>query len=57
MEALDKVLKHSESYIAKMSTRIFCDEFGLSYLCIDEDLEQRIECKLMAQIILKFKIQ
>ena len=57
MEALDKVLKHSESYIAKMSTRIFCDEFGLSYLCIDEDLEQRIECKLMAQFILKFKIQ
>lgn len=56
-EALARVLKHFEGYIAKMSTRIFYDEFGQSYLRIDEDLKQRIECKLMAQIILKFKIQ
>ena len=55
-EVLAKVLKHFEGYIAKMSTRVFYDEFGQSYLRVDEDLKQRIECKLMAQIILKFKI-
>ena len=31
-EALAKVLKHFEGYIAKMSTRVFYDEFGQSYL-------------------------
>ena len=55
-EALAKVLKHFEGYIAKMFTRVFYDEFGQSYLRVDEDLKQTIECKLMAQIILKFKI-
>lgn len=56
-EALAQVLKHFEGYIAKMSTRIFYDEFGQSYLRVDDDLKQRIECKLMAQIILKFKLR
>ena len=56
-EALAKVLKHFEGYIAKMFTRVFYDDVcGQSYLRVDEDLKQRIECKLMAQIILKFKI-
>lgn len=56
-EALAQVLKHFEGYIAKMSTRIYHDEFGQSSLGVDEELKQRIECKLMAQIILKFKIR
>lgn len=56
-EALAQVLKHFEGYIAKMSTRIFYDEFGQSRLSVDDDLKQRIECKLMAQIILKFKLR
>ena len=56
-EALAQVLKHFEGYIAKMSTRIYHDEFGQSFPGVDEELRQRIECRLMAQIILKFKIQ
>lgn len=56
-EALAKVLKHFEGYIAKMSTRTVYDEFGQALPRVDEDLKQRIECKLMAQIIMKFKIQ
>lgn len=55
-EALANVLKHFESHIAQMSTRIFYDEFGQSHRCIDYELKQRIECRLMAQIIMKFKI-
>ena len=55
-EALASILKHFEKDIAQMSTRIFYDEFGQSHCCIDYDLKQRIECRLMAQIILKFKI-
>lgn len=55
-DALTKVLKHFEGYIAKMSTRIFYDEFGQSTTQVDEHLKQRIECKLMAQIIMKFEI-
>lgn len=55
-EAMAKVLKHFESDIAQKSMRLFYDEFGQSHRCIDYDLKQRIECRLMAQIILKFKI-
>lgn len=55
-EALASVLKHFEKDIAQKSTRIFYDEFGQSHLCVDYDLKQRIECRLMAQIILKFRI-
>lgn len=50
------VLKHFEKDIIQMSTRLFYDEFGQSHRCVDYDLKQRIECRLMAQIILKFKI-
>lgn len=55
-EALASVLKHFERDIAQMPTRIFYDEFGQSHCYIDYDLKQRIKCRLMAQIILKFKI-
>lgn len=55
-EALASVLKHFEGYIAQMSTRLFYDEFGQSHRCVDHELKQRIECRLMAQIILKFKV-
>ena len=55
-EALAGILKHFEKNIAQMSTRIFCDEFGQFHRCVDYDRKQRIERRLMAQIILKFKI-
>lgn len=56
-EGLAKVLKHFEGYIGKMSTRIYYDEFGQSYYHVDPELKQRIECRLVAQIIQKFKIR
>lgn len=56
-EALAKVMKHFENDIAKKSLRIFYDEFGQSHLHVDDELRQRIECKLMAQIIMKFRIR
>ena len=56
-EALAKVLKHFEGYIAKMATRIYYDEFGQSYYHVDPELKQRIECRLIAQIVQKFEIR
>lgn len=55
LDALAAVLKHFEGYIAAKSTRIFYDEFGRSYRCVDPELRQRIENKLTARIIQKFK--
>lgn len=54
-EALAAVLCHFDGYISAMSTRIFYDEFGRSYRCVDQELKQRIESKLIARIIQKFK--
>lgn len=56
-EALANVLKHFEGYIAKMATRIYYDEFGQSYYRVDPELKQRIECRLIAQIVQKFDIR
>lgn len=56
-EALAQVLKHFEGYIAKMATRIYYDEYGQSYHHVDPELKQRIECRLIAQVIQKFKIK
>lgn len=56
-EALAKVLAHFEGYIATMSTRIFYDEYGQSYRCVDYDLKRRIESKLVARIIQRFEIR
>lgn len=55
LDALAAVLNHFEGYIASRSTRIFYDEFGRSYHCVDQELKQRIENKLTARIIQKFK--
>lgn len=53
-EALHKILRHYSSYIASFSKRAFFDEYGNRYELVDEDCRQRIEAKLMYQIIYKF---
>lgn len=53
-EALQKILCHYSSYIASVSKRGFFDEYGNRYELVDEDCRQRIEAKLMYQIIYKF---
>ena len=55
-EALSKVLSHFQGYITKMSMRYYRDEYGQSYQGVDDELKRRIECRLIAQIVQKFKI-
>lgn len=56
-EALAAVLRHFDGYIATMSARIFYDEYGQSYRCVDHELRQRIENKLCERIIGRFKVE
>lgn len=55
-EALSKVLDHFQKYILKMSMRVYYDEFGQSYQAVDEEMKRQIKCRLIAQIVQKFKI-
>lgn len=53
-QALQAILRHYASYIAFFSRRTFYDDYGNRYELVDEDIRQRIEAKLMYQIITKF---
>lgn len=55
-DALSKVLEHFHKYILKMSMRVYYDEFGQSHQAVDEEMKRQIECRLIAQIVQKFKI-
>ncbi|CVI69717.1 Helix-turn-helix domain protein [Eubacteriaceae bacterium CHKCI004] len=55
IEAIDKVLKHYEGYIAVLSTRKLYDEYGNTHYCVDESLRRRLETKLITKV-LNFKI-
>lgn len=55
VEAIQKVLKHYEGYIAKLATRKLYDEYGNFYYCVDETLRRRLETKLITKV-LDFKI-
>lgn len=50
-EAIQAVLKHYESYIAKLFTRKMYDEFGQAHYCVDETLRRRLETKLIAKTL------
>ncbi len=53
-EAMQAILKHYASYIASYSKRTLVDEYGNRYEVVDEEIRQRIEAKLMFQIIYHF---
>lgn len=55
VEAINRILKHYEDYIAVLSTRKLYDEYGNLHYCVDETLRRRLETKLITKI-LKFKI-
>ena len=50
-DAVATVLRHYECYIAKLSTRCLFDEYGNTYLCVDEALRRRLEIKLIAGLL------
>ena len=51
IEAIDKVLKHYEGYIAALSTWRLYDEYGQTHYCVDETLRRRLETKLIIKIL------
>ena len=55
IEAINRVLKHYEGYIAKLATRKMYDEYGNVHYCVDKTLRDRLEAKLL-KTILEFKI-
>lgn len=55
IQAINKVLKHYEGYIAKLSIRKMYDEYGSVHYCVDETLRRRLETKLI-KTILGFKM-
>lgn len=55
IQAINKVLKHYEGYIAKLSIRKMYDEYGSIHYCVDETLCRRLETKLI-KTILGFKM-
>lgn len=50
-DAVAAVLRHYEGYIAKLSTRRLFDEYGNTYLCVDEALRRRLEIKLISGLL------
>lgn len=53
-EAMRKILRHYERYIIAHSMRVLYDEYGNYYEVLDIEMRQRIEAKLIFQIISKF---
>ena len=54
-DAIADVVKHFSGYIAALSTRRLYDEYGNSYMCVDETLRSELTSKLV-QGIHKFKV-
>ena len=50
-DAMCAVLKHYESYIAKLATRTLRDENGNTYLYVDEELRNRLNVRLIARTL------
>lgn len=53
--AIQKILKHYEGYIAKLSTKILSDEYGKEYCVVDKDMQEQLTTALL-QMILDFEI-
>ena len=54
-DAMAEVLRHFDGYISLRATRIFYDEYGQSYRGVMRNLKQRIQDKLTARIMERFR--
>lgn len=52
IEAINDVLAHFSGYIATLSARQLYDQYGASYMCIDEEMKRRLHSKLISKILL-----
>ena len=52
---MKQVLNYYEGYIKSLSKRVFYDIYGNPYICVDEDIRQKLHIKLL-EAILTFEI-
>ena len=50
-DAVNAVLRHYEGYITRLTMRQLHDEYGNTYLCVDEAMRRRLEIKLITGIL------
>lgn len=55
-QAIEKILKHYDAYISKVSLRPLYDEYGNIYIAVDTELKGRIRAAMM-EMILKFEVE
>ena len=55
-DALAAVVAHYQNYIRALATRPLKDEYGNTYLYVDEDMRLRLETKLIHSIVTGFKV-
>ena len=55
-EALSFILDHYRGYIRYLSIRPVKDEYGNEYLRVDEDMQHRLEAKLISSIVTRYSI-
>ena len=55
-QALGAVLTHYRRYIRSLATRTLTDEYGNEYYYVDEEIEKRLEARLIYCIVTDFKI-
>ena len=55
-DALAAVVAHYQKYIRALATRPL-NEYGNTYLYVDEDMRLRLETKLIHSIVTGFKVQ
>ena len=54
--AVGTVISHFRGYIRFLSRRSCRDALGFEHLYVDEDMQRRLESKLIYAVITKFKI-
>lgn len=54
IEAMRQILRLYEPYIIRCSQRTFHDEYGNRYQVVDEEIKNRIQAKLIYQLIYDF---
>ena len=54
--AISAVISHYRGYIRFLSRRVCKDTLGFEHLYVDEDMQRRLESKLIYAVITKFKI-
>lgn len=55
-DALVTVVARYQNYIRALATRPLKDEYGNTYLYVDEDMRLRLETKLIHSIVTGFKV-